>query len=458
MLRSLDCTQTQARASLFFDGQLRARSRRLLQEHLQKCASCMASYRQLRELIKTSGELPGRPVRADLAIAVRSAVAQRRQSVLSTLAQSAEERGRVHWLRRRAGAIAAAAAVVIVASYGVGYWMGLDGASSKPGALLVLRDQPPPSGMKKLQSPGATAQLASFDPTRFERAALGLAHDVEWIDSVPAEGRLPLLTAQLEYFDLDTQAVKLISLARSRATATEVSSELTSLAQFVHGLAIKLSDETREPVWTELRDEVRRRRLLTRRSQQAPNERRVHYRSGDQQPVRMRAVVDEVGGRLGATDRGALVELMVLKECFVEGRLEASVRYLKSNPKGGILKLKGKMFGLPAGAVVVRTLSEAGLNDAARVVVMGVTHTETGTSSSGGSFRLSTKFGGTPEEMQELMNKLRERFELQIKLCPDEPPRHCTQHCTQRRSFAVDAFISSRRWTAGTTCSMNHRT
>ncbi len=415
-----DCSRTLALASRFLDGRLCADTRRRVQQHLQVCSECMLRYREMRELIQQAGKLPARAASPDLAAAVRESVSQRRQGMLANLGLPGLGRARMGWPRGRTGLLSAAAAALVCIAYGAGYWVGQQDTPAG-GPLLVDSGS---AGADPDTSAQPSAQLAGFDPHRFERAARGLVHDIEFIDSVPPAGRMPMLAAQLEYFDLDSQAVRVLAEDHAGSLPTDRPAQLTDLARFVHRLAIDLADRSQEPSWDELRQDVRRRGLLQRRAAGDP-ERQLRRRRDRQDPGRRRAVVDEVAGRLGSADRGSLCKLLELKECFVEGRVEASVRFVGSG--AGSKATIGKMFALPVGAVVVRTLSEAGLEDAARTVVMKIATIGSGPGESGTHIRIQTTSGTSslgegPEAMRikQILNQARQRFGGDFEI--SEPP------------------------------------
>ncbi len=285
-----DCHETQRRASLYLDGRLRAAVRQQVQEHLFGCDDCVLAFQQLRRLSEVAQAMPAPDVGHDLADRVLATVAERRGRVLGRLGHSNSNR------------IAAAAAVVLFAiatAWGVGFWMG---RSVSP------ETTPPETGSPEFGPPAEVVEVEPAKLRAFERAAQSLVDDIEVIDAVDEDIRRPLVAAQVELFDLDGMADRVLQRSDSSESFRE-------LARFVQEVTARLAADDAATDWSALRHDARTRGLVARPRQPLV----VPAAPVDLDRNRLETVVSEFAFDWPEDRRGSFSRLLILKDGFVRG-------------------------------------------------------------------------------------------------------------------------------------------
>jgi len=367
------CATVLSKASSYLDGHLSAKGRRIVQQHLHDCATCMQEIQALAKLSRATHNLPQHRVPSDMASRVRQRMATHREEAVAQL-----DSGR--W---RSRAVLLSAAVLLVSvSWATGFWMGQQ-PDSEP---MVSSTQ-----QSETQPTPAALTPRSVDAGAFRLASRNLLQDLAVAPNLPERAREPLIAAQLAYFDLPGKAQPI--LRSSAPDSTEY-----RLAIFVTELDAAISREG--PVdWLGWHDRAQQRGLLEplpKATAQLANAR------PDQRAV---TIAERFPSQLSADERRNLADLLVLKHERLIGRVTTSLELIdrwQAEP------MQTSPFTLATGTESTRALIEVGRHGDARRMLrvmqtqvrMG-SHSVTATSSSAARGEESTQ-----NRAQQLLNAM----------------------------------------------------
>ncbi len=335
------CGRVVELASLLLDGRLDAPRRAALQRHLHGCPACTRVVQQLARLGRATHNLPHHRLGAGIGERVHGALQLRRRERFAELDDGPRRDRR----EQRAMRIVAAAALLMLA-WSIGFWMRGDRAVANVTPLTAAG------------TPDATAPL---DAT-FASTSRRVLSDLAWVPELPPRARRPLLTAQLDLFDLRVRAARILAHAAPSSAEHE-------LAQLVVGLAHALeidssntgcgdtgsSDTDARIDWQELQRQRPRDATFT-----APPATHVLAAAP---PRSVEQVVQQHAEHLSPAERDELGQFLQLKRELVTGTGAVGVEFVRSWRHRASAGATG--FTLATGFASVDTLTQTGMQDVA---------------------------------------------------------------------------------------------
>jgi Putative zinc-finger len=335
------CGRVVELASLLLDGRLDAPRRAAMQRHLRACPACTGAVQQLARLGRATHNLPQHRIAADLSERVRGALEMRRRERYAQLHD-----GPVGGRRDQRALRIAAAAALLGLAWSIGFWMRGDRA--------VVHDAP-------LTAAGPLDTGAAIDAT-FASTSRRVLSDLAWVPELPQHARRPLLTAQLDLFDLQARAARILARAAPSSADHELAHLVVGLAHALEanrtnaGSSETGSRETDAPIdWLELQ-----RRRLPEATFAAPAAEReliaVPPRSVEQ-------VVQRHADHLSPAERDELGLFLQLKSELVTGTGSVGAEFVRSWRHRASAGATG--FTLATGFASVDNLTQTGMQDVA---------------------------------------------------------------------------------------------
>jgi len=315
------CERVVAALSLHLDGRLALRSARSIEEHLAQCADCRVELELLSELGRGTRALPDAPLEAGLGERVHARmqagaprvapwmVGVAAAAVLAVACSVAFELGRQRGPHsaapgpdQLAHAVNAGEASPEVQDQAGG--QGARWVAAEPRALENVG----PLGDDEPEAP-LTSRIASL-PTNAEamRAARSVLADLEILDELPTDMRVPLMRAQLELHGLDRWARELDPATLGRATSAP---EVHLVAQLVRSLDASLDRPGDEHAFASLRERAGSSGLWGGLDQSGPSS--VALAPSMTEPERLDQLVDELAAELDVASRRSMSDWIGFK-------------------------------------------------------------------------------------------------------------------------------------------------
>ena len=306
------CRRVTQLASAMLDGRLDAGKRAALQRHLHGCPECTRSVQELARLGRATHNLPRHRITAGMATRVRAAMQTRRGEQLARLDATPGREGR--------GLRILAAAALLALAWAMGFWMrGTSAARHDP-----------------------TSTAAAPDAT-FAATSRRVLSDLAWVPELPTHTRRPLLTAQLDLFDLRSRAARVLWTTTADSAEHELARLVLDLARSLEAGAPPNAPE--EPL------------RATHAVAQAPPEIVLADRGAVQR------VVERHAEDLTRAEREDLGAFLQFKRELVLGEQPIGAEFVRTFTQRNGTTATG--FALATGFAGARDLADAGLGNAA---------------------------------------------------------------------------------------------
>lgn len=330
------CGRVVELASLMLDGRLDAPRRAALQRHLQACPACTRAVQQLARLGRATHNLPRHRVTAGLSERVHGALQVRRRDRLAEL--DAEPRA----ARRDQRAVRAVAAAALLAlAWSIGFWMRGDRAAP---------NDPPATA-------ATTPDRGAQPDATFAATSRRVLSDLAWVPELPQRARRPLLTAQLDLFDLRQRATRIL-------TRTAPDSAEHELARLVLGLAHTLEGDGAAAGGDNPDVPVDWQALQRRAAPEATFADPAVTHTLAAAPARsVEQVVQRHADHLSDAERDELGQFLELKRELVTGTGAVGMEFVRSWQHRASAGATG--FTLATGFAGVENLTQTGMADAA---------------------------------------------------------------------------------------------
>ena len=323
-------------ASLLLDGRLDAPRRAAVQRHLRACQACTDAVQQLARLGRATHNLPRHRLAAGMSERVQGSLQTRRRERFAEL-DDGPQRQRREWLTTR---IVAAAAMMTLA-WSIGYWMRGDRAIATAESLTAARPL------------DANTEV----DTTFASTSRRVLSDLAWVPELPQRARRPLLTAQLDLFDLQARAARVLASAAPSSAEHELAQLIAGLAQALAADGTKAGgSDTDAPIdWPQLQ-----RRRLPDATFTAPAANPVLAVAP---PRTVEQVVQRHADHLSPAERDELGQFLQLKRELVTGTGAVGVEFVRSWRHRASAGATG--FTLATGFASVDNLTQTGMQDVA---------------------------------------------------------------------------------------------